>query len=98
MKLYAPKYYADFKCIADKCKHSCCVGWEIDVDKNTLKKYKALNSPYGKTIKKSISNFKVSHFKLSKSKRCPHLNEKGLCNIIIKLIIFITQIIQHINY
>ena len=31
MKLYAPKYYNEFKCIADKCTHSCCVGWEIDM-------------------------------------------------------------------
>ena len=40
MKLFAPEYYKDFVCIADRCKHSCCVGWEIDVDKDTLEKYK----------------------------------------------------------
>ena len=39
MKLYAPAYYKNFKCIADKCEHSCCVGWEIDIDKETLDKY-----------------------------------------------------------
>ena len=25
IKLYAPKYYKNFKCIADKCEHSCCI-------------------------------------------------------------------------
>jgi ribosome-binding ATPase YchF (GTP1/OBG family) len=50
MKLYAPKYYKSFKCIADRCKHSCCVGWEIDVDGKTLEKYKGLKSEYSKNI------------------------------------------------
>ena len=35
MKLIAPDYYNKFSCIADKCRHSCCVGWEIDIDENT---------------------------------------------------------------
>ena len=42
MKLYAPRYYLQFKCIADACRHSCCVGWEIDVDGETMKKYSLL--------------------------------------------------------
>ena len=50
MKLYAPKYYERFKCIADKCSHSCCIGWEIDVDADTLKKYKSLNAVNSKSI------------------------------------------------
>ncbi len=38
MKLYAPVYYQKFSCLAGECRHSCCVGWEIDVDKKALKK------------------------------------------------------------
>ena len=36
MKLFAPEYYKQFKCIADKCTHSCCIGWEIDIDEEAL--------------------------------------------------------------
>jgi len=43
MKLSAPKYYGSFKCIADKCQNSCCVGWEIDLDPITLDKYSSLS-------------------------------------------------------
>jgi lysine-N-methylase len=32
MKLIAPDTYPEFCCIADRCRHSCCIGWEIDVD------------------------------------------------------------------
>lgn len=85
MKLYAPEYYKNFKCIADKCKHSCCIGWEIDIDSQTLDKYNKTNYGYGETIKNSIDSTETPHFKLLENEKCPHLNGKGLCNIILEL-------------
>lgn len=85
MKLYAPKYYRNFKCIADKCKHSCCIGWEIDIDKTALRKYKKLKGGYGDVISDSISMEETPHFKLGEHDRCPHLDEFGLCKIIINV-------------
>lgn len=82
MKLFAPKYYKDFKCVADKCTHSCCIGWEIDIDDNTLKKYESLKEGYGKEIINTVENGETSQFKLCKNERCPHLDSKGLCKII----------------
>ena len=84
MKLYAPEYYKDFKCIADKCTHSCCIGWEIDIDSNTRNKYASLTNGYGNIINKSIANAETPHFRLSENNRCPHLNGKGLCKIILE--------------
>ena len=85
MKLYAPKYYKNFKCIADRCEHSCCIGWEICVDGETLKEYESLGGGYGDIIKESISYDGEPHFKLCAGDRCPHLNEQGLCKIILNL-------------
>ncbi len=85
MKLYAPKYYERFTCIADRCKYSCCVGWEIDVDNDTYEKYQILRGGYGEKIKESIDASDTPHFILCEGDRCPHLNEKGLCNIILNL-------------
>ena len=85
MKLYAPAYYKNFKCIADKCTHSCCIGWEIDIDENAMKKYNSLRDGYGEIIKGSISTDGTPHFKLGKGDRCPHLNECGLCEIILNI-------------
>ena len=82
MKLYAPAYYKNFRCIADKCTHSCCIGWEIDIDGDTLKKYKELDGGYASVIADSISDDGEPHFKLCRGDRCPHLNENGLCDII----------------
>ncbi len=82
MNLYAPKYYLDFKCIADKCTHSCCVGWEIDIDEVTAELYRSLDGEYGKEIAKSIDFSDTPHFVLSENERCPHLDKSGLCRII----------------
>ena len=85
MKLYAPEYYSSFKCIADKCEHSCCVGWEIGVDGEALEKYECLGEGYGDTVMSSISYDGDPHFKLCADDRCPHLNDQGLCKIILNL-------------
>ncbi len=85
MKLYAPEYYKKFICIADKCEHSCCIGWEIDIDGGTLERYKSLECGYGKIIADSISHDETPHFKLCERDRCPHLDDKGLCRIILNI-------------
>lgn len=82
MNLYAPTYYKNFRCIADKCEHSCCVGWEIDIDPITLEKYQSLSVDYASAIRESISMEDTPHFKLCEHDRCPHLDEHGLCKII----------------
>ena len=84
MKLSVPLYYKSFKCIADRCRHSCCIGWEIDIDDNTMEKYRALAEGHKKDIIDSIEGDEP-HFRLGAGDRCPHLDEKGLCNIILDL-------------
>ena len=85
MKLYAPAYYKNFKCIADACEHSCCIGWEIDVDAETLAKYQSLQHGYADAIRESIAWGDAPHFKLCAHDRCPHLDERGLCKIILSV-------------
>lgn len=85
MKLYAPEYYKDFICIADRCDHSCCIGWEIDIDRDTFLKYQQLNHSYAPSIINSISFEGEPHFKLCSHDRCPHLDENGLCKIILNV-------------
>ena len=82
MKLYAPLYYQTFACIADRCTHSCCIGWEIDVDKDTLDLYRDLDGDYASVIQDSIAYGDTPHFSLAAHDRCPHLDGQGLCRII----------------
>ena len=81
MKEIFPRYYQKFKCIAGECRHSCCIGWEIDIDEDTYELYQSLNSPMGEKIRTHIEG-EPPHFVLGEGKRCPFLDEDGLCEII----------------
>ena len=79
MTVYRPLYYKDFKCIAERCRHSCCVGWEISVDESTLGKYESLGR---EDILCHIDDGKIT---LCDGDRCPFLLDSGLCRIISEL-------------
>lgn len=84
MKTYVPNFYKNFKCIADKCKHSCCIGWEIDIDEETLEMYKNAKGKFSRKLKSGIEYYDdCACFKLDGKGRCVFLNEKGLCDIIL---------------
>ncbi len=78
-----PNYYGDFKCIASACKHSCCVGWEIDIDCDTYEKYLSLSGEIGDRLRAGIA-VKESQpcFITGDDGRCPMLNINGLCDLI----------------
>jgi len=80
IELY-PDYYYKFHCIADKCSHSCCIGWEICVDDNTMELYKNMTEGKGKRIIENISEDSQS-FILTDDEKCPFLMKNGLCEII----------------
>ncbi len=79
MKRYEFNYSKKFKCIGSACKHNCCLGWEISVDKKTRSLYD--------TFSKTDQRFKESCFKngsmaLNDDLRCPFLDVDNLCHVI----------------
>ncbi len=86
MKTFVPNYYKDFKCIAQKCKHNCCIGWEIDINQDTLSQYENLKGKFSRKLKQGIEyNDDCACFRLDGKGRCVFLNEKNLCDIILNL-------------
>lgn len=85
MKLMAPSYYPAFRCIADKCRHSCCIGWEIDIDPDTRARCRRIPGAFGERLNAAIMDGEVSSFRLGPDERCPMLNENGLCDLITEL-------------
>lgn len=69
--------YDKFKCIADKCPKTCCQGWQIVIDEDTLERYKnekgslsenlSLNVDWDNKIFKEIDG------------HCGMLRDDGLC-------------------
>ena len=84
MILRMPEYCKDFKCSADKCSDSCCAGWEIDIDENTAEYYMSVSGDFGERLKRGISADDGYSFILN-GERCPFLNERNLCDIILEL-------------
>ena len=90
----SPTYVKKFRCIGGACIDSCCYGWTVTIDKKTYKKYKAVTDPdfalflkkYIKELpndKKKPNNFAKIDF--DPTQDCPFMNEKGLCDIQLKM-------------
>ncbi len=78
-----PDYYSRFSCIASRCTHNCCIGWEIDIDPDTFRQYRAEPGPMGQQLARSISAGEAPHFLLGEGERCPFLNQENLCDLIL---------------
>ncbi len=85
MNVVVPDYYADFACLQGACRHNCCIGWEIDIDDDTLDFYHTVPAPFGERLCRHISEDDVPHFILGEHERCPFLNSDNLCDIILTL-------------
>lgn len=71
--------YDDFKCIADKCPKSCCIGWQIVIDEDSVNKYTNTSGNFSDRLKASI-DYNEECFKQNNT-RCAMLNETGLCDL-----------------
>ena len=85
MQIRVPQYFTEFKCIADKCTDNCCIGWEIDLDSDTLSKYRKCKGYMRERLNRGIKEGNPAHFILTDTDRCPFLNDMGLCDIISEL-------------
>lgn len=88
VKMIYPSYVDNFQCIGGKCEDNCCIGWNIDIDKETFKKYhKVKDETMKKMFQKGVHNNKYcsndtldyGRIKLNKDKRCPFLDEENYC-------------------
>ncbi|MGL4762235.1 MAG: flagellin lysine-N-methylase [Sarcina sp.] len=77
--------YDNFKCTADKCKFTCCSGWDVSIDDATYEKWK--NDTTSSYILDNItfrdSDDESGYFvNKETSTPCPFLDAKGLCEIV----------------
>ena len=83
---FVPEYIRDFKCIGKDCIDSCCVGWNITIDKSTFNKYKnstnkEIKSISQKSLVKDDLKSNISYGKLEMENNCcPFLTKEKLCN------------------
>lgn len=85
MILAYPDFYPRFRCRAGDCGHSCCRGWEIDIDAESLEYYRGVPGEFGKRLRGGIAEGPEPHFLLREDESCPFLNRDGLCELILEL-------------
>ena len=78
MILRKPDFYDQFKCTASHCSDTCCIGWEIDIDKVSQEAYRKVEGVFGDKLRANIED---GHFKLLPHDRCPFLDKENLCEI-----------------
>ncbi len=82
MKYTTPDFYKDFKCIAGDCLDTCCAGWQIMIDEDTMTKYNQVPGGLGNRIHNSINPEEGCFFQYEG--RCAFLNEDNLCDLCIE--------------
>lgn len=83
MSTIVPSFYPRFQCTPSACHHSCCIDWEIDIDEESLARYRARTDVLGERIRAHIVDDDIPHFALCEDERCPFLEDSGLCSIIL---------------
>ena len=79
MRYIRPVFYDKFSCTADKCPDTCCAGWQIIIDEDSLKDYGEVQGAFGKRLRNSIDWQDGCFYQYNK--RCAFLNEHNLCDL-----------------
>lgn len=96
MKTHArmPVCFKEFQCTGGSCEDNCCIGWDVEIDKQTWQKYKKVkDKELSQLFRNSIfenpdsydHNVDFAIVELANNNRCPFLNEDHLCKIQAKL-------------
>lgn len=81
MTLRYPDIFPKFRCVGSACEDNCCrIGWDIEIDEDTLSYYKGLDSDLGRRLCESIYEEEGCYY-MSQPHGCPFLNEEGLCGV-----------------
>ena len=79
MEYIIPHYFDRFRCVAAECEDTCCAGWAIMIDEDSLEKYKNMEGAFGNRLRNSIDWENGSFCQYEK--RCAFLNEDNLCDL-----------------
>lgn len=91
--ILVPQYIKNFKCIGSACEDSCCIGWRVDIDHETYRKYQnirdeeltpLLNKYVTRNRTSNSGDANYAKVKLLEDSKCPFLNEEMLCRIQLK--------------
>lgn len=79
MQYFKPVYFDEFSCVAGACPDTCCAGWQIMIDEESLEKYGEVKGSFGSRLRNSIDWMEGCFYQYER--RCAVLNEENLCDL-----------------
>lgn len=76
-----PPYYADFRCIAQRCPDSCCHEWDVQIDPDTARRYRQLPGALGEDLRAAMYEDSGEIYLKNQDGRCPMWQQDRLCRI-----------------
>lgn len=84
MRFVYPHYYHEFKCAADKCPDTCCAGWQIVIDDESMERYEQYVGSFSERLAQGI-DWSEGCFKQDQDRRCSMLNKDNLCDMVLQM-------------
>lgn len=82
MQIIKPNYYDTFQCLASACPDSCCKEWAVQVDPESVARYRELPGALGDYLRSVMTEEDGDTvLTLSPDGHCPMWQEDGLCRI-----------------
>ena len=79
MRYVKPHFYDSFVCTAGDCPDTCCAGWQIMIDEESLERYENEPGEFGKILRNSIDWEEECFYQ--NNRRCAFLNDENLCDL-----------------
>ena len=76
MRYVKPHFYDSFVCTAGDCPDTCCAGWQIMIDEESLERYENEPGEFGKILRNSIDWEEECFYQ--NNRRCAFLNDENL--------------------
>lgn len=86
-KILQPQYVGKFKCLGPTCEDNCCIGWRVQIDKESYQRYRECPDEELRTkldkkvtrVRTNPSDANYAKIKLNPDQGCPFLDKERLC-------------------
>lgn len=85
MKVHELSFYSKFQCAMGSCPNTCCHGWQIVLDHDTVQKYMEKKGRQGLWLRSSLTSHNGAILFKGSRRKCPFLSKDLLCKIQLSL-------------
>ncbi|MDD7201577.1 MAG: flagellin lysine-N-methylase [Sphaerochaetaceae bacterium] len=82
MRIAYPSVFTGFSCLAGDCPLTCCIGWSVEIDSDSLKRYQKLAGKEGEVVRSHLVKDEDAYsFTVTPEGHCWFLDRDGLCRM-----------------